>query len=370
MAAVTLAVTLAISLGQNGPIKAKDVEYQNEVFQSWWEADLVWRFDDLPTKGSVRSFRVPYSGHDYPDTAGGTTRVLRKYDRAFHRGRSLATAFEQRDVTAFTEKTTEVRRGGLFGFRQYSVEVERTPDWHGHCNGWTAAAIRHAEPEHNVTHNGVTFTPADIKGMLAEIYMYRDNEFLGGAEPGINPGILHVVFTNWLGRGRHPIAMDNTLGKEIWNYPLYTFATSSLKHSDRRVQVKMNAYYTQSLRQEFDRPQHLKRLIYFHYDLTLDEDGAITGGEYYRDSARIDFLWAPLHPVQGGDEGNKRGNPHINVKEVLAIWRESVPEELRNKWYNIDPTEEDRILDEPPASERPEPEAADAEASSEESPAE
>jgi hypothetical protein len=28
---------------------------------------------------------------------------------------------------------------------------------------------------------------------------------------------------------------------------------------------------------------------------------------------------------------------------VLAIWRASVPEEVRKKWLNIDPTEEDRV---------------------------
>jgi hypothetical protein len=56
------------------------------------------------------------------------------------------------------------------------------------------------------------------------------------------------------------------------------------------------------------------------------------------------MLWAPLKPTQGGEEGNKRGNRHLNMKEVLAIWRESVPEDLRKQWLNIDPTEEDRIL--------------------------
>ena len=51
-----------------------------------------------------------------------------------------------------------------------------TPNWHGHCNGWTAATIRHAEPQNSVRINGVTFTPADIKAMLAEIYIYNDLE--------------------------------------------------------------------------------------------------------------------------------------------------------------------------------------------------
>jgi len=118
----------------------------------------------------------------------------------------------------------------------------------------------------------------------------------------------------------------------------------------------MNAAYSQSTRRELDRSQHLKRTIYFHYRLLLDDDGNIIGGTYYRDSAKIDFLWEPLHPVQGGEEGNERGNPYLDVDEVLSIWRDSVPAELRMKWYNIDPSEADRIL---PEGEEAAPEADD-----------
>lgn len=336
------------SLGQSREnIKQDEIDYQNESFQSWWETPLVWQFDQLPAKGQVPDFRVPYSGHDYPDRAGGTVNVMRKYDRAFHRGRALATAYEEHDTTAFQEMTVE--RRGLFGLRR--VQVSRTPGWHGHCNGWTAAAIRHAEPQQSVIRNGVKFSPADIKGLLAEIYMYRDVEYLGGDDDAINPGLLHVSMSNWLGRGSLPVAMDKTLGEEVWNYPLYAYATTARKLSDKEVEVKMNAYYSQSTRREFDHAQHLRQTIYFHYALKLNDEGAIIGGRYYNDSNRIDFLWEPLKPVQGGTEGNKRGNPHLDVKEVLAIWRESVPASLREQWLNIDPTEEDRLIPQSPASE-------------------
>jgi hypothetical protein len=81
--------------------------------------------------------------------------------------------------------------------------------------------------------------------------------------------------------------------------------------------------------------------------LDTDAEGKITGGRYYGDSARIDMLWTPLKPVEAGEKGNERGNPHVSVKEVLAIWRESVSEDIRKQWLNVDPTEEDAIL--PPA---------------------
>ncbi|HUG70876.1 MAG TPA: hypothetical protein VMM76_24220 [Pirellulaceae bacterium] len=366
---LVVALSMSMSLGQtSGAIKQAEIDYQSEAFLRWWDSELEWTFDDLPQQGQVPDFRIPYSGHDYPDRAGGTLHVLQKYDRAFHRGETVrietnnqsesnggrrrvvalrpvvrsvgsAAAFEHRDTTAFTEPTTE--RRGLFGLRR--VTVEETPHWHGHCNGWTAAAIRHAEPQTSVTRNGVVFTPADIKGLLAEIYMYRDNEFLGGEDDAMNPGLLHVVLANWVGRGDHPVGIETAVGKEKWNYPLYAFKTSSRKVSDHEVEVRMNANYSQSTRREVDRSQHLAKTIHFHYSLKLNDEGKIVAGTYYNDSARIDMLWAPLHPVQGGTAGNDRGNPHVDVKEVLAIWRESVPEELRGKWWNIDPSEEDAI---------------------------
>ena len=55
------------------------------------------------------------------------------------------------------------------------------------------------------------------------------------------------------------------------------------------------------------------------------------------------MLWTPRKPAQGGTAGNERGNPHVSVKEVLSIWRESVPAELRSKWLNIDPPAEDQV---------------------------
>ena len=78
----------------------------------------------------------------------------------------------------------------------------------------------------------------------------------------------------------------------------------------------------------------------------VGREGEIVGGRYFGDSAQIDLLWVPLHPVNGRQEGNERGTPYVDVKNVLSIWRRSVPDELRQKWLNIDPTEEDRIPEE------------------------
>ena len=139
------------------------------VFNAGGGVSWSGSFDELPDQGVIQAGRLPYAGYIYPDGAGGTMNAMRKYDQAFNRGRSSAASFEQRDIDVHKEAQR-------YGFFRRRVRYQ-TPHWHGHCNGWTAAAIRHAEPQNNVTRNGVTFNPADIKGMLAEVYMYTTRSF-------------------------------------------------------------------------------------------------------------------------------------------------------------------------------------------------
>lgn len=330
------------------PIQAEEVEYQTTAYKQWWNSDWDRKLKDLPTKGSVPEFRVPYSGHDYPDRGGGTIEAMKKYDSAYHRGEMMAARYEREDVRngrkapRTREQESEDRPFRRlfsgFGFR-------RIPSWYGHCNGWTAASIRHAEPQRNVIRNGVVFTPADIKGMLAEVYMYNDTEFLGGVDAVINPGTLHLSLANWLGRGSHPIGMDNTLGEVVFNYPIYAYKSELEQVSSQRFAVDTTITYAVSTAREANEKTRVKKEMRFHYLLELDSAGQVIGGSYYRDSAKIDMLWAPLKPVAGGRKGNELGNPFLNVSTVLSIWRESVPEDLRDKWWNIDPTSEDRLND-------------------------
>ncbi|MDP6446331.1 MAG: hypothetical protein QF805_21245, partial [Pirellulaceae bacterium] len=172
MEASSLLLVFALATTNVGQsFSTEDFAAQNKIYQNWWSTDFETNFDKLPLKGGVEDSHRPYSGYIYPDTGGGTIRTLRKYDAAFNGRRSLATSFEQWDTTSQKE-----RKGrGFFGRGRM-----RTPHWHGHCNGWAAAAIRHAEPQNSVVRNGYTFTPSDIKALLAEIYIYREEELFPG----------------------------------------------------------------------------------------------------------------------------------------------------------------------------------------------
>jgi hypothetical protein len=340
ISAITAALIVSISTG--APIPDKVIDGQNRAFQRFWGVNFCWKLDDLPQKGQVKKHRLPYSGYVYPDTKGGTAYMLRKYDYAAHDGRMLATSHEAWDTTAFKER---VARRGLFGMTLGVTSLE-TPYWHGHCNGWTAATIRHAEPKRSVEVNGVVFTPSDIKGLLAEIYLYNDTVVLVGEPHRINAGTFHAVMANWLGRGCHPLGMESDPSEEKWNYPVYAYTTTRAARSPRTVEIKMNLAYAKDSNGEHEKSPRIQKVKYFHYDLTLNNDGDIVGGEFYRDSSMIDLLWLPLQPKPSGRPGHERGNPHVDVSKVLAIWRASVPAEERQQWYVVDPTEEDRISDE------------------------
>lgn len=165
----------------------------------------------------------------------------------------------------------------------------------------------------------------------------------GDIDSNVHPGTLHAVMANWLGRHSHPIAMEATPGREKWNYPIFSYATSATKRSGgRQVEVKMNIKYASNINREQDQAPQNDKTKYFHYLLDLAPDGRIVGGYYFRDSSQIDLLWVARFPVPGGQEGNKQGNPHLKVDEVLALWQASVDQELIDKWVNVEPVAKER----------------------------
>jgi hypothetical protein len=335
MGRATVLVGLIAAAAAGAAISPTETKKQEAVFERWWYDDFVWRLDALPTRGGVPEGRIPYSGFIYLDKQGGTSDVLRKYDRAMNSGRSYpATSWELADTSAARQRV----------FRLFRRQQD-TRSWYGHCNGWASAAIRHAEPQHSVMVEGVEFTPADIKGLLAEVYMYNEHTLLAGYESHLNAGTLHAILANWLGRGSHPIAMEADPSSEKWNYPIYAFASSFGQRSEREVEVRTKIAYAKDTEDfEHEESPEIRRTKSFHYMLNLNERGDIVGGYYFRDSDRIDFLWIPLSPKQSGDEGNEAGNPHVDVAKVLAIWRKSVPRETRRQWLIADPYEEDRAV--------------------------
>ncbi len=230
----------------------REAREQEAFFNShWWDDAYVMKFSDLPSRGKAR--RQPYSGYWYPYNKGGTATVLahggetalRKYDRAFG---TKALSWEQR----------------------YHSDAN-APRWTGHCHGFAAASQLLPAPLTKVTKGGVTFTPAEIKTLLAELHAHAEMHMLGGRRcnnvnmqnairgvgstlcpPGfistmtanrslvcipakdlstqelnscedVNAGTFHLALANWVGRREQIILFDEESGQQVWNYPLFEY---------------------------------------------------------------------------------------------------------------------------------------------------
>jgi hypothetical protein len=340
-----------------------------DFFFQIWNQRYEVNFNKLNTwqTGSVATEKRPFSGFWYPERTGGTNvgGALGKYDRAFNGGRDLAAAWE---------KTNHTRPAS-----------DQDAGWAGHCNGWAASAQRHAEPRNSVTRNGVTFTPNDIKALLAELYMNANSVFLGGTRCGnrlqpcvpstpdgrpdptkldsyqdVNPAAFHVVLTNWVGRFKHAIIFDERNDKEVWNYPIYGYsynfttipnaneAQARVSSSDGRgykfnpeatkfVEVTMTITFTAALGAEaangtFPNHRAQEPKPVYKYILELNNNDEIIGGEWHKDyvNNHPDFVWVALEPGENQSGSKEGGNPHLNTSEIIKMWAESIGADVNN----------------------------------------
>ena len=250
--------------------------------------------------------------------------------------------------------------------------VER---WMGYCHGWAAAAYTLSRPKKTVTvkdaaGENLIFYPADIKALGTLLWSSAsfDMGFIGGRcntknpqkdENGRtldqncfdnNPGSWHITILNQIGLNERSVVMDATYDYQVWNQPIlsynvtyfnpqtgYNYANlddaiidradyTSDKFVDYRspsssqfVGVKMNVQYiveTNPTHRNYDSSRYdsISQVSYY-YDLELDRNGKIIGGEWYGNK-HPDFLWA----AKKGTKARSRYNGY-------GVWAEgqSVP---------------------------------------------
>ena len=118
------------------------------------------------------------------------------------------------------------------GGAQFNVE-----GWYGHCNAWSAAAIMEPEPRHDVTVDGVTFTPGDIKAYLTELWMEQQSTFYGTRNEydateearedvsykDVTPAAFHIFFADQIGNRDRGFVIDRYTGSQVWNQPVKSY---------------------------------------------------------------------------------------------------------------------------------------------------
>ena len=264
--------------------------------------------------------------------------------------------------------------------------------WMGICHGWAAAAFMMNRPQNSITvlaadgRTKIPFFPSDLKALGSMLWATTSppSRFIGGRcndqnpaqdELGrvlsqncfdTNPGTWHLAVVNQIGVAQRSMIMDATFDYEVWNQPIYAYSYSyfnpitqkavntlseALVRKDQfsqdrfksyrhprtafMVGVVMKAVYVaETLPQKTSKdPPELDKLVAvkYIYDLELDSEHRIIGGEWYTNK-HPDFLWVPpvgTSPVSEGDKIlNQRGsrapgrwNPQTEA--VPSAWAEA-----------------------------------------------
>lgn len=124
--------------------------------------------------------------------------------------------------------------------------------WWGHCNAWSAAALKDPEPRSSLKLQGKELSVADQKAWLTEMWMDSDSLFSGGtvktektgpwvknprsdigsrkdAYSGqsyydsfwdVVPRAFFLIFTNYIGAMKVGVVIDRFTGDQVWNQPI------------------------------------------------------------------------------------------------------------------------------------------------------
>lgn len=250
--------------------------------------------------------------------------------------------------------------------------------WEGICHGWAGAAHMlqpfNERPIVVQSQNGVpvTFYPQDMKALQTMLWANGSptSRFVGNRcnvekpkknaygriiDKGCldpNPATWHIALINQFGINKRNFVMDATYDFQVWNHPLASIryryfnpATREESDSLSKAMIPISKYradYFREFRSDsakyvvgiamdvtyvieivpgqervFDTPTKTLRLI---YDLELDENTNIIGGEWYS-NAHPDFLWTY--------EGDAQAMAYAESELLNDPWNNSTPVPLQ-----------------------------------------
>lgn len=265
-----------------------------------------------------------------------------------------------------------------------NVERRRTnPDneyWEGTCNGWSTAALKFSEPPPVTITNkegiAIPFGSSDIKSLLMLqqyfIETYKNYAILGDrcdqvltpkmkkyvpailSEDSIdscsdsNAGAFHLVVANMLGRAKKGLVFDIDRDSEVWNQPVYKFASTIKSKTPTSALVSTRIWYAEEEMPNWEpltrAKKNLEIVATYNYELELNAQGEITGGKWKTGSGADYKMHATYHPdfiwyADGEDSQYKLGkftdvdgkefqvDPPIDFGGVVDLWKVAMGKE-------------------------------------------
>lgn len=256
--------------------------------------------------------------------------------------------------------------------------------WMGICHGWAPASFMLPRPKRVIelpsadSRFKIRFFPSDLKalGSLLWAMTRPPMRFIGGRcndkQPktdangrvlsdacfDTNPGTWHLAVVNQLGAAKRSLIIDATFDYEVWNQPLLAYSysyfnpitrkpTSTLQEavvpksahakdpfaayrsakSTSLVGIVMDVTYiaeTLPSHEMSDAEDKDRRItVQYIYDVELDAQGQIIGGEWYT-SKHPDFLWTPPPSVTPSTLADPAALGSWNSQyDVPQTWRDA-----------------------------------------------
>ena len=203
----------------------------------------------------------PWSGYWWPYTLGG-----------------LGTGLDYRGRPAPLEKYNLLTTGMTTGraLTEYlAAHYDPTaPGWYGLCAYWARAASYEHVDVLPSSENNIVFRVGDKKGLLTLAH----NNDIGLLGNGVQPEVFHLWLLKYIKDERKAFVADLWAGEEVWSYPIYKYDMESSR-SGNVESVSVTVYFADDAVEPDYRGTQV-HIYHYTYDLFLDGNGAITGGEW------------------------------------------------------------------------------------------
>ena len=271
--------------------------------------------------------------------------------------------------------------------RKYKKLDGSVEHWMGICHGWAPASFMVPRPRRVISVESLSagrlqFFPDDLKGLASLLWANgpapakvlgsrcnkKESEIARDPENGriidhacwdVNPGVWHLALVNQIGQAKRSMVMDASWDYEVWNQPISAYSyryfnpqtgatVGSLKdatvlkpefkadkfakyrslNSRSFVGIEMKVTYVKEVNpdhNETDSPAQDRVVVAkYLYDIELDANEDIIGGEWYQDQ-HPDFIWLPAASARAVSVGDPylpdtgKWNPSMKLPE---FWRQ------------------------------------------------
>ena len=249
----------------------------------------------------------------------------------------------------------------------------KVASWMGICHGWAPASYMVPRPSQAISvlaadgETKLRFLPSELKALVSQSWATSSPrvKFVGArcnaVEPEMdengrvlekecfdnNPGTWHMAIVNELGINKKSFVMDATFDSEVWNHPVTAYSYSYFNPESmeemptlEKAIVDLNEYKSDKFKKYrsrdavkvvgivmeveylvetmpsaslYDGPVNdAHNTAYYVYDLELNADNEIVGGEWYSNK-HPDFIWTPY------EDGKARSVVDGYIREKVTL---------------------------------------------------